>query len=614
MKQDHTTAANAVRPATDAHAGAGRTTPHRGRRRARRLVLVAILGLLALPLAVAGGPSAGAHEARYPIVLIPGWLGQGDITYQELIPKLQAQGHTIIDFNPSVAGAQAMSYAPTAQGQHIPLLAKQAQQRINDALVANGFPATQKVDVIAHSMGGLVSRFLVEQPGADVDGWNAAGWTGDGVADIATDWADRVDDLIVIGTPNHGTWEGWVGSKLPNFINWNTSAGDMANNSVFLNRMGYAEKAGEHYTCVGGDPWYLQALKYDYDGDGIKHGFDGVVPAESPFLTGCDNSFVAENHLGQVGANSTVGIINQALGLTSVPTGSADNFLAGTASIRLEYAQIVQDHDWGSTDDYRFDVYVDTDGGGDGYTFLSTIAQAFDGPTTKNWGDTGPASAGITVPGTSPRMDVKVVVWEDDGIFGAEPVSTAYFNNLFLSEDIDGSDYAQATAADAKGGTNTFRVSLNGTTSNLGSTRLVTMSMDKAYIQNDLDDFLSGNAEAQFTLHAGRDGFAGTFYRGSPDDGSYYSRATNTWVTLGSQAKNNGVVESKVIWKGRMLNAATYRFDAEYFEDDGGWSARDSGGKYQWTGNVGTLAAGRTALTGTALGAWDVYLWVDTAG
>ena len=62
------------------------------------------------------------------------------------------------------------------------------------------------------------------------------------------------------------------------FLAADTSAGDMAVGSTFVNRMGYAEMAGEHYTCIGGDPWYLQAFKYDFDGDGIKHGFDGVVP------------------------------------------------------------------------------------------------------------------------------------------------------------------------------------------------------------------------------------------------------------------------------------------------------------------------------------------------
>jgi hypothetical protein len=321
---------------------------------------------------------------------------------------------------------------------------------------------------------------------------------------------------------------------------------------------------------------------------------------------------VPENHLGQVGADATVDLVINALGYTSTQTGIGNAFLAGTATVRLEYAKIVQDHDFGTTDDYRFDVYVDPDGGNDGYAYLNTIAQAFDGPTTKDWGDTGPSSAGISIPGVSPRMDVKLVVWEDDGLLGREPVSTVYFTDLLLSEDIDGLDHYQSTATDTKGGTNTFRVSVNGVTAQPGRTRLVTFTFDKALVQQTLE--LLGNAEAQFTLHAGRDGYAGTFYRGYPDAGTHYSRAANTWVTLGSTTNNKGQVESKTVFKGRMLDTATWRFDAEYFDDDGGWNARDSGGRYQWTGSVASLPVGTSSYTGTAHAAWDAYLQITTEG
>jgi len=486
------------------------------------------------------------------------------------------------------------------------------QKKIQDALAANGYPSNQPIDIIAHSMGGLAARFLVEHPGADVDYWNSNGWYGDGVADVRTDWASRVDDLIMIGTPNNGTWIGWVGSKLPSFVQWNTSAGDMAPNSLFLSKMGYAEKAGEQYTTIGGNPSYLQFLKWDFNGDGIKHGFDGVVPAESPFLAGSDFSMVAENHSGQVGADATLAIVMNTLGYVKNQTGVGHANLAGTASIRLERAHIVQDHDFGTTDDYRFEVWIDPDGGNNSYQHASTIAQAFDGPLDKVWGDTGPSSVGINLPGTSPVMDVKLVVWEDDGSFGKETVSTAFFTNITLSEDIDGMDYYQATAPDAKGGTNTFRISMNGATSNVGRTKLLEFGFDKAYVKKTLE--LSGNAEAQFTLNAGRDGFAGTFYRGQPDTNTHYSRAANTWVTMGVDKTNTGATQPKLIWRGRILESANWRFNAEYFDDDGGWSFRDSGGKYQFSGAVSSLVAGRTNLSSTSLSAWNVNLYIDNLG
>lgn len=575
----------------------------------RKVVLLVAALLAACLAAVVPTPlPAAAHTANYPIVLIPGWHGAAS-TFNEMIPKLQAQGLTVLDFDTATPGTQAMGYAPTAAGQHISYVAgKVVEEKIQAALAANGYAATQNIDIVAHSMGGLVSRFLIEQPGADVDYWSTtSGWYGDGVADVRTDWASRVDDLIMLGTPNHGTWQGWVPGTLGGFGNWNATGGDMAPNSKFLTRMGYAEKAGEYYKTIGGDPWYLQWLQYDYNGDGVNHGFDGVVPAESPFLTGSDQTLVGFHHGELVTADQPLDLVIQHLGYASSQTGIGQANLAGSASAKIELANIVQDHDGGTTDEFRFDVYADINGNNDGYTYLNTINYDRDAPFNQNWGNSGPASASINLPGTSPRMDIKLEVWESDPFGAREYVSTVYFTDLMLSDDLDGQDYYTATAADSKGGTNTFRLSINGATSRVGETRLVTFGFDKAYIQNTLEPCC--NTEAQFTLHAGRDGYAGTFYRGSPEDGSHYSRGGNTWVNIGTDAKTNGVIESETVWRGRMLKSATWRFDAEFFDDDGGWSSRDSGGMYYATGNVGSMAAGRTNYTGTAHTAWDVYFY-----
>ncbi|MDQ1446611.1 MAG: hypothetical protein QOI20_3075 [Acidimicrobiaceae bacterium] len=579
-----------------------------------RRFLRAVLGAaLLLGVAPSLTAPAQAHEGNYPIVLIPGWHGSA-ATFTEMIPKLQAQGFTVLDFDSATPGVQAMSYAPTAAGQHISYVAgKIVQQKIKAALTANGYDAnTQKVDIVAHSMGGLVARFLLEKPGADVDNWSSTtGWYGDGVADVDTNWKARVDDLVMLGTPNHGTWEGWVPGTIGGFGNWNTTGGDMAPNSKFLQLMGTTQPAGEFYTTVGGDPTYLQFFKYDYNGDGIQHGFDGVVPAESPFMTGSVQSLVNNHHGELVTADAPIDLTIQALDFTSTQTGTGQANLAGTATIRIEYANIVQDHDFGTSDDFRFDVYVDPDGNNDGYQFLNTIAYTRDAPFTQNWGNTGPLSAAINLPGTSPRMDVKLDVWESDPFGAREAVSTVFFTNVMLSDDLDGQDYYTSTAPDAKGGTNTFRVSLNGATSEVGQTRLVTFGLDKAWLDDTLEPCC--NTEAQFTIHAGRDGYAGTIYRGSPDDSSHYSRAAHSWVDIGVDAKNNGVVESETVWKGRMLKGTTWRFDAEYFDDDGGWSSRDSGGQYYATGAVDTLPVGRQNWSGTSLAAWDVYFYIVTA-
>lgn len=419
------------------------------------LVLALLLSAVLVPL------RATAGTAKYPIVLIHGWTGSAS-SWSSMIPKLQAQGFTVLDFNTSTAGTQALSYTPTA-GQHIPAIAKQVQDKIQAALVANGYPATQPVDIVAHSMGGLVARFLIEHPGADVDSFDSTGWHGDGVADIRTDWAARIDDLVMLGTPNHGTWEGWVPGTLGGFGAWNASGGDMKPGSTFLTKMGYAEKAGESYTSIGGDPSYGQFLKYDYTGDGVKHGFDGVVPAESPYVTGANFDLVSSNHGELLTQDAPLDLVINALGYTSTQTGGGTKRLTGTATVRLEYADIVKDHDPGTTDENRFEVWVDKDGGNNGYTLLSTISYDRDAPFTQNWGNGGPLSAGIALPGTSGVVDVKLVAYESDPT-GRDAVATSYFTNLTLSDDKDGQDYYQVSSPDASGGTDTFRISLNGVT------------------------------------------------------------------------------------------------------------------------------------------------------
>lgn len=577
---------------------------------------VTVAALMATVLSTTWLPGAEAHEGNYPILLVHGWTSEG-ATFDEMIPKLQAQGLTVLDCDTTKAGTQAMSYAPTGSGQHIPyIVGKVVQPKVNQCLTDNGYSTSQKIDVVGHSMGGVVSRFLVEKGGADVDYWsNSTGWYGDGIADVDTKWKTQVDDLVMLGTPNHGAVVPWVPSSLPEFFNWQPSGTDMVQSALFLQLMGYTEPAGEYYSCLGGDPWYLQAPKYDYDGDGVGHGWDGIVPAESPFLTGCNNFLTSSNHSGLRTDDAPLDLVIQELGYTSNQTGTGGANLAGQATIRLEYFDVVQDHDFGTTDEFRFEVQADANGNNDGYSVVQTLNYNRDAPFTQNWGNGGPGtSVVVNLPGDSPRMDVKVRVWEDDTGWGGgqEAVSTHVFTDILQSEDIDGWDYYEATAPDAKGGTNKLRVSVNGMTASPEDTRLMTFGFDKAYIQDKHEPL--GNGEVQFTLKAGRKTYESTFYRGDPGSGTHYSRGSNTWVDVGTHAKNNGVVESETIWQVRMLNSATWRHQLTYWEDDGGWSARDGGNTYSFEASVGTQPAGRTNYNATSFGDWDVYSYIVAAG
>jgi pimeloyl-ACP methyl ester carboxylesterase len=431
----------------------------------RRVVCASVA---AATVAALGIPPAAALEESAPtgnpVVLLHGWTGSGS-GWSTMVTKLQAQGLTVLDMNPSAAGTQALSYAPTASGQHIPYVAgKIVQPAIQEALSRNGYPATQKVDIVAHSMGGLVARFLVEQPGADVDRWTSSGWAGDGVPDVRTDWASRVDRLVMLGTPNHGTILGWAPSTLPGFGAWSGTGADMRPGSVFLGRLGTREPSGERYVSIGGDPAHGQYLRYDFDGDGVRHGFDDVVPAESPYVVGAELDIITATHSELRSRDNAVDLVIGALGYDSTQTGSGALPLRGTATLRLEYAHIVADHDYGTKDENRFEFWVDTDGGSDSYRKLSTIAYDRDAPFAQNWGNSGPRTTSIALPGTASSVDVRVVVYEDDP-FARDAVSTFYLRGLTQSEDRDGLDYYAATAADAKGGTNTLRVALLGVTS-----------------------------------------------------------------------------------------------------------------------------------------------------
>ena len=190
---------------------------------------------------------------------------------------------TVLDFDASRSGVQPLTWAPSTGSEHLPQIAvRTIQPAILAALSRAGLdPAHQVVDVVAHSAGGLLARFLIEHPGEAIDSWSdSRGWYGTGER-VDLVWAARVDDLVMVGTPNHGSTIGSLEATLgPGVGPFEGSGNDIAPGSTFLRRMGTVEPADEVYTALGGDPWMFRFFRYG------EHGFDGAVPAESPFLTG----------------------------------------------------------------------------------------------------------------------------------------------------------------------------------------------------------------------------------------------------------------------------------------------------------------------------------------
>ena len=388
------------------------------------------LAVVVLTVVLVAPDGAVRAALPVPVVLIPGWHGE-PAAFDRMIPALEAAGLTVLDFDASRPGRQAMTYAPTADGQHIPDVAAHVVRPVIDAALARaGYPPGAAVDIVGYSMGGLVARYLVEKAG----------------------WAQRVNTLVMLGTPNHGTIAAWVPGTIGGFGRWNATGGDMRPGSPFLQSMGKAEPAGERYVAIGGAPAWL------------PFRYDGLVPSESPFLTGDEHYLVPVHHGALPRDPQAVALIASALGFQAPQLPPDAVNLTGSATIRLEYAEVAGDHDRWTDDENRFAISVDPDGGGDGFVPAGEIAYERDAPFTQHWGNNGPTVGPVTLPGTSPRIDVRLDLTEADP-WGRQVVATAVFRDVMLSDDLDGMDYYEAVVPLAGGHRDVFRISLNGVTS-----------------------------------------------------------------------------------------------------------------------------------------------------
>ncbi len=237
----------------------------------------------------------------FPVVLIHGWIGSItpallNYTWWNLTQKLLEKGFKLLDFDINKPGIQWLNYEPEWEENHIPWISGKVSQKIRDALVLNGYSPDQTIDIVAHSMGGLIARFMAEHYMADVDYWNDSyegyPWYGDGNPDVVIG-AYQIDDLIVVGTPCHGIPPNINEYFLRNIIKytyfpwWVAQVPDMFYNSPFLQAMGYNTTDLIDYYAIGGDVGFIFGdFPRDFDEDGIAHYSDGLCPTESPYLEG----------------------------------------------------------------------------------------------------------------------------------------------------------------------------------------------------------------------------------------------------------------------------------------------------------------------------------------
>ncbi|MEX1019116.1 MAG: alpha/beta fold hydrolase [Litorilinea sp.] len=120
---------------------------------------------------------ATSRPACLPVVLVPGFRDDmRKVAY--LARRLTAAG-----FVP-----HAISPQPTDGSVPLETLAHQL-----DAAVTTDFAPATRIHLFGFSMGGLIARYYVQK----------------------LDGAARVEKLVTLATPNHGSWMAWLYPRLP---------------------------------------------------------------------------------------------------------------------------------------------------------------------------------------------------------------------------------------------------------------------------------------------------------------------------------------------------------------------------------------------------------------
>ena len=146
---------------------------------------------------------------------------------------------------------------------------------IDTALTEAGFSKEDSFHLVAHSLGGLISRHLLEQSGP-----------------AFADWPKRVRSLTMLSTPHHGARTGLAAFACHHFRDrrWRAVACDMRPRSDFLRRLGSirSSKRSVPYLSIGVESpaSFLWVPLFDGDGDGRPRGNDNAVMAESSVLAG----------------------------------------------------------------------------------------------------------------------------------------------------------------------------------------------------------------------------------------------------------------------------------------------------------------------------------------
>ncbi|NCB41658.1 MAG: alpha/beta fold hydrolase [Clostridia bacterium] len=201
---------------------------------------------------------------RIPVVLVHGFTGDAS-TWSDLDDYLQDMGYSTV---------RKDYYYDYSGGQGIPAQAEGLSRDIKEKLqeYSNRDIKANKVDIVAHSMGGLISRYYISSAGSL--------------------YQDDVNKLIMVGTPNHGCndLDQRIGKLMSNLLDIHKQAAEeLFSKSSLILDLNKGEAEGKHL-----NPSIQYGIIY---GMGSILGGDGIVSDASALLNGVHNvSFWGRTH------------------------------------------------------------------------------------------------------------------------------------------------------------------------------------------------------------------------------------------------------------------------------------------------------------------------------
>jgi hypothetical protein len=423
-----------------------------------------------------------------PIVIVPGWHGRGEGLI-ELWNKLDAEGYNVVDFSTvpgdldsdghnecaDADGARSKvlcwstrpqsyggeSYDGVKDGDGIVKCAEGVLAQINYKLGSSA-----DFHLITHSMGGHISRVLLD--------------------DIGPDCHNRIQKLINLQAAHWGAPIGnWLdGTILQGLLAsdsdpWVASAYDVKVDSalqqaldgdsddVFETSDVYTQPEQGWY-CIAGDPagagsiWSIFNIPgHDMNNmvvDGYNPtGFDGLVPSDGAWLSGATNYWTPTGHWEAGTGTTIVQKVFEILG-NSISYSGPNLKLTGDVQIKITgHRHSHDDIDVWPSDDHLepiYKVWVDLDGDqyADSWISAGTINahEGTDVPpdTTKRWLPSSWASNVISLGAyDTPFVNVKVEVWDYDPWPDTDDYIATYIYKAIsiASDDEDGGEYHLVT-------------------------------------------------------------------------------------------------------------------------------------------------------------------------